>query len=338
MKAAVTVDAFKAEVKETDMPIPGKGQVLIRVLTAGICGGDIRIYKGTFPYLNYPIINGHEFCGFVIGCGEGADANLEGKYVTVDPTIACNKCYPCRIGKPNCCTSLKLHGVHINGCFAEFIAVNENHVFPISEDIPPDIACLIEPYCIAKHALNRLRLKETETLLIFGAGPIGVAAADIAKYLGARVMVADLIEYRLEIAKKVNADEVVNSGLPEFGERAKAFTDGDGFAAVLEATGVPAVVELAANYVANGGRLCVAGVNDKPFTLSTMLFCNKEIDVIGTRNSNIEFPQVIEMFTKKVLHPEAMISHTFSLDEYPAAISTAVESIDTCKVIVKISE
>ena len=158
MKAAITTGPLTVEVMEAETPTPGPDQVLIRVLTASICGGDLRIYKGTFPYLNYPIINGHEFCGTVTECGEEADKDLLGKYVTADPTVPCNKCYPCRIGKPNCCVDLKVRGVHINGGFAEYIAVDEDHVYPIPDDIPPDIACLIEPYGIAKHALNQLRL------------------------------------------------------------------------------------------------------------------------------------------------------------------------------------
>lgn len=339
MKAAVTEDKGKAVVRDVRKPSPQEGEVLIRILTAGICGGDIRIYKGTFPYLNYPIINGHESCGVIEETGPGVDAGLIGKYVTVDPIRPCGSCYPCRTGKPNCCVNLRLSGVHIDGVFAEYFKTDAERIHLLPDSISPAVASLVEPYCIGLHALNQLKLAEGESILIFGAGPIGLAAADLAKTKNVSVMVVDLFDRRLALARHLDADCVVNSTKKDIETAVMEFTDKEGFPVILEATGVPAVAEAAAKYVANGGRICIAGVTDKPITFSNMLFCNKEVTVVGTRNSNVEFPEVIRLFSEGRLHPSVLVSHYFDLDDYPEAIETAVgNTADTCKIVIRISE
>lgn len=338
MKAAVTHGMNDVRIDEVETPLPQKDEVIVKVLIAGICGGDIRIFKGTFPYLNYPIINGHEFCGIINNVGEDVKGISKGDYVTAEPILPCNNCYACSIGKPNCCANLKVLGVHVNGCFAEYIAVRADRIFKLPGTLSPEKASMVEPYSIAMHALNRLQLNGRDNLLILGAGPIGLAVLDIAKSMGCRVMISDVFEKRLAIAKKLNADALVNPQLNNINECVREFTNNSGFSAVLEATGVPTVMQSTQDYVANGGRICIAGVTDHTVEFSSLTFCRKEATIIGTRNSYNEFPQVIKMFTEDKLHPNLLCTHEFDLDHYSDAIEMASESSsNVCKILMRVA-
>lgn len=339
MKAAVTHDVKTVSIDQVPVPVPAEDEILVRVLTAGICGGDVRIFNGTFPYLNYPIINGHEFCGIVTEAGKAAAGFSPGDYVTAEPIIPCGECYACSVGKINCCSSLKVLGVHVDGCFAEYIAVKAARAYKLPDSIQPLDACMIEPYGIGLHALNRLQAAEGEQLLILGAGPIGLAALDIAKSKGLQVMISDVYPSRLEIARRLGADAVVNPQTCNVLEEGQRFTNGNGFPVVLEATGVSDVMSSAQQYITNGGRICLAGVTNKTVEFSTMTFCNKEATILGTRNSLHTFSPLMEMFSQKKLHPELLRTHVFDLDHYGDAIQTAAQSTgNVCKIVIQVGE
>lgn len=336
MKAFVTHNAHEVRFDDVSTPSPASDEVLIRVLAAGICGGDVRIYNGTFPYLNYPIINGHEFSGIIEMVGTDAGQFSRGDYVTAEPIIPCGHCYACSVGKINCCSNMKILGVHVNGCFGEYICVKAQRVYKLPDTIPPETACMIEPYGIGMHALQRLQLAERDSLLIIGAGPIGLSALDLAKEMGVRCMVSDVYEERLEIARKLGADCLINPNEQNMIQAVSDFTQGQGFPAVLEATGVPSVMQATQDYVANGGRICLAGVTNKNLELSVMTFCSKEVTVMGTRNSTGVFPPLIKLFEEKRLHPEQLRTHVFPLECYAQAIELASKNArEVCKVVVK---
>lgn len=336
MKAFVTHHAYDVRLEEVPTPRPAAGEVLVRVLAAGICGGDVRIYNGSFPYLNYPIVNGHEFSGVVAEVGAGVTGFCTGDYVTAEPIIPCGCCYACSIGKINCCSDMKVLGVHVNGCFGEYVCVNAQRLYKLPDSIPPESACMIEPYGIGMHALRRLQLTGQDALLIIGAGPIGLSALDLARDMGVRCMVSDVYPERLEIARKLGAGELVNPNERDMLQAVSAFTQGQGFPAILEATGVPAVMQSAQDYVANGGRICLAGVTGKDLTLSAMTFCNKEVTVMGTRNSTGVFPPLIELFAAGRLHPELLRTHVFPLERYTQAIELASKNAkEVCKLVIK---
>lgn len=338
MKAFVTHNVHDVRFDEVPTPVPGGDEVLIRVLAAGICGGDVRMYNGTFPYLNYPIINGHEFSGVVEQIGANISQFVPGDYVTAEPIIPCGHCYACSIGKINCCSSMKVLGVHVNGCFGEYVCVKAQRVYKLPDTIPPETACMIEPYGIGMHALHRLQLTPRDSLLIIGAGPIGLSALDLAKEMGVRCMVSDIYPQRREIARALGADCLIDPNEQDMAQAVSDFTQGQGFPAVLEATGVPVVMQTTQDYVANGGRICLAGVTNKNLELSVMTFCNKEATIMGTRNSTGVFPPLIKLFAEKKLHPEQLRTHVFSLEHYDQAIELASKNAkEVCKVVIKMA-
>ena len=338
MKAAVTLDKQVVTVKQVPTPVPAEDELLVKVLCAGICGGDVRMYKGTFPYLNYPIINGHEFSGIVVKKGAKAVGFEPGDYVTAEPIVPCHHCYACSVGKINCCSHLKVLGVHQDGCFAEYICVKAERAYKLPESIPPEDGCMVEPYGIAMHALNRLAVVGGESLLILGAGPIGLAALESAKTTGLRVLIDDVYQTRLDLARRLGADMTVDPNECDLAKAVFDFTDGEGFPAILEATGVPTVMQSTQEFVANGGRICIAGVINRPVEISSMTFCNKEATILGTRNSVGVFPELIRLFQEKKLHPECLRTNIFSLDDYAEAIKLAAQSTGSvCKIVIRVA-
>lgn len=315
MKSAVMYGIGDIRMEETPRPVPAGNEVLVKVKAIGICGGDMHFYHGTHPYSNYPRVYGHELSGEIVETGSGVTERKVGERVVLEPTIPCGKCYPCRIGKYNCCVDLKIIGVHTDGGFAEYVAAPEEKVFPIPDSLPYDIAALAEPYSIGAQAVNRAGITGQDRCAIIGAGAIGLTILDIAKSRGAQVMIADLHPYRLELARKLGADVVVNSGEEDLTEKIMEFTDGEGAGVVVEATGVPKIAEMTVGLVANGGRIVIVGVLNQDVCFPGIKFTNKEMTILGSRNSAGVFPYVIEGFAHGTLHPEIIMTKKFKLDD-----------------------
>ncbi|HVI42055.1 MAG TPA: alcohol dehydrogenase catalytic domain-containing protein, partial [Anaerovoracaceae bacterium] len=197
-----------------DVPIPEikDDEALIKVLQVGICGGDIHFYDGSHSYANYPQIYGHELVGRIEKLPENADGFKIGDLVVAEILIPCGTCYPCRHGKPNCCANLKVIGAHTQGAFAEFAVYPIRNLHKVPGNVSIDSAVLTEPYSIGYHCVERSEITSGETALVLGVGAIGLTIVDILKTRGVRVIAADLSEFRLNKAKAMGADVVINSG------------------------------------------------------------------------------------------------------------------------------
>ena len=340
MLAAVTYGKEDIRIEERPVPSPQAGEVLIRVKNAGICGGDVRIYKGLFPYSNFPLINGHELSGEIAELGSGAegDGTLRvGDRVVLDPIRPCGRCYACRSGKPNCCHELKVTGVHVDGAFAEYMTAPRERVHRIPDCISWETGSLIEPYAIAEHAANLVNVEAGELVLILGAGPIGVALVDVCKSRGAEVVLSEVQEKRLAFAERFGADRLVNSAKEDLNAIILGMTEGYGAPVVMEATGVPAVMAGTEDLVANGGRIGLVGVTGGDVTFHGLNFSKKELNIFGSRNSRNVFPGLIDKVARGLLHPEKMATHHFPLQETKEALHLAAYSPqDVCKVVLDI--
>ena len=348
MLAAVTYGKEDVRIEERPVPQPQAGEVLIRVHAAGICGGDVRSYKGLFPYSNFPLINGHELAGEVAAIGElpetldpavraHAQALKAGDRVVLDPIRPCGKCYACRTGKPNCCHELKVTGVHVDGAFAEYMTAPAERVHKIPDSISWETGALIEPYAIAEHAANLVDVQAGELVLILGAGPIGVGLVDVCKSRGAEVMISEVQEKRLAFARRFGADYYVNAAEEDLSARLLSLTEGYGAPVVLEATGVRAVMASTQDLVANGGRIGLVGVTSGDVTFEGLNFSKKELNIFGTRNSRNVFPALIEKVAAGRLHPEKMATHHFPLTQAAEALRLAAYSpAEVCKVVLDI--
>lgn len=338
---AIRVDSPKnIEIAEVAMPNqPIEEEVLIKIKAAGICGSDLHIYHGTSPVATYPRIIGHEFVGEIVGVGEKVQDLQVGDHVTVDPVVNCGTCYPCSIGRHNVCTSLKVRGVHTDGGFSEYVSFPQKYVYKISSELPWETAALIEPYSIGAQVLARGEIVRGDTVLILGAGPIGLIISQVVKKVGAKAIITDIIEERLEMALEMGADVVINTTKQDMREVVMKETNGCGVTVVIEAVGLPKLLEDGVKVACPAARVVVLGFTETPSQIAQLDITKNELDIRGSRLNAHKFPQVIEWFNKRELNPEKLISHKFRFTE----INKAIHLIETepkkvCKVVLLFDE
>ncbi len=262
---------------EIETPDYGPHDVLIRVKRSAICGTDVHIYNWddwAARTLPVPLTIGHEFVGTVAAVGAEVEGLTPGQRVSAEGHITCGRCRNCRTGRAHICAATIGLGVQRPGCFAEYVVLPARNVFPVPESIPDRIAAFLDPLGNAVHTALSFELAG-EDVLITGAGPIGVMAAAIARHVGARrVVVTDVNDARLELARRVGADRAINVTREE---PASAFPDlgiHEGFDVVLEMSGKPRAIAQALDLVRPGARLALLGIASAPFELpwNTIVF------------------------------------------------------------------
>ncbi len=213
MKAAIFDGPHALCINEWATPVPGPGEVVVRNRAVGICAGDMYIWQGKNPYARYPVIGGHEIAGIVHAIGDAepsSDSLSEGELVVVEPFIGCGACYACRSGKPNCCKSLQIIGVHQPGGYAEYVKAPAANIHKVPAGLSPLWASFAEPVAIGVQACRRGQVSRDDFVLVLGAGPIGLALIEVARARGARVLATDLSSERLAFARSLGAETVVS--------------------------------------------------------------------------------------------------------------------------------
>jgi len=309
MKALVINKPFDMEVKNCNDPQLAPGEVLLQVSASGICAGDLYYYMGKNPYATYPQICGHEISGIVMAVGLNVSAVKVGTRVVVEPFISCGKCYPCRIGKNNCCANLSIIGVHKPGGYADLVAVPASHVYEVPDNLDLSKAALAEPVTIALHACYRGEVQADEQVLIAGCGPIGIFCIEVARAKGAKVYACDINRNRLRIAEELGAVTFLSDD--SFIENIFDHTNGEGFPVVIEATGVPDVMSQTVDMVAAGGRIVIAGLVKKgikvPF--EGLDFTRKELTILGTRTEINCFPEALALLAENKIKFADLSTH-----------------------------
>ena len=209
MRAAIMQAPFDLQLGSWDTPKPESGEALISVGAAGICAGDMYFYVGKNPYSRYPMVCGHEIAGVVAEVGKDVTDLKVGTRVVVEPFIGCGRCYPCRVGKSNCCAQLQIIGVHQPGGYAEYLTAPVRNIYPIPSSLSMTVASFAEPVAIGVQACRRGSISQDDLVLVLGCGPIGLAIIEVARARGARVLAADILPSRLEIARQVGADTLL---------------------------------------------------------------------------------------------------------------------------------
>src|SRR3954471_1553579 len=300
-------------------PVPAGDEVLVRVRRAGICGSDIHILHGSNPFARYPRIIGHEFAGEIQVVGKEVTGLAEGDRVVVDPVVSCGRCYPCRIGRSNVCANLEVFGVHRDGGFRDLIVVPARNVVKVSPNLPVEIAALAEPFSIAANVLSRTGCGPEDTILIYGAGTVGLTVLQAAKLKGARCLVSDPDEARLERARSFGADAMINPQSVPVVDVAKGELDGLGPSVVIDGAGVTALLEEACRIASPAGRIGLLGFSPAPCNISQQEIVKKELTLVGSRLNRHLLPEVVEWLESGTLQPEAMITQTFDAKEAQAA-------------------
>ncbi len=298
-------------------PEPRPGEVLVEVGACGICGTDLHIADGEFPPTPYPIVPGHEFAGTVAAIGPQVRDLHESQRVAVDPSLFCGSCRFCRVGRGNLCERWAAIGDTVDGAFAERVRVPAANAYRIPDGMTFREAALIEPLSCAVHGLDRLEARPGETVLIYGAGTMGLMLAQLARHGGAGVVaICDLNPARLDRAREFGFSALGNS-LDEVLE----FAPG-GFDRVIEATGVTRVVESAFAAVSKGGTLLIFGVSPGGETarLEPFRIYNQEITIIGSMAVLHSFERAIDLLRAGAIDADRMVTHSFPLEEFPSAL------------------
>ncbi len=309
MNTLTCVEPGILQYADVALPVYQKGFSLIKMKRIGICGTDMHAFKGTQPYFSYPRILGHELAGEFIN-GDGADDFLAGDAVTIIPYFNCGKCIACKNGKPNCCTTLKVFGVHIDGGMMDVISVPSEALVK-SEGLSFDALTLIEPFAIGAHGVRRAALQKGEFVLVIGAGPIGLGIMEFARIAGAIVIALDINAARLQFCtNQLNIKHTINAGTENVLARLNEITNGDMPTVIIDATGSQQAINNALQYLAHGGRFVLVGLQKEVFSFSHPEFHKRESTLMSSRNATREdFIQVIDCIKNGTIDPAIYITH-----------------------------
>lgn len=322
MKAGKIEAPGQASFGCADIPQVGPDDVLIQVRAAGICGTDIHILKGEYE-AEYPLIPGHEFSGVIAGIGDNVTRYQVGDRVTADPNIPCNRCPACQRNEPNQCHNLAAVGVTRDGAFAEFVTVPEGNVFSIG-DMSFASAALVEPLACVAWGLERLDVPPGASVLIFGAGPMGCLLAQSLRYGGASTLaIVDVVPSRLALAAELGATHIVVADDDQT-NHLNAIAPA-GFDLVVDATGIPRVLEDAFHYLRPRGTLWVFGVtpNDARITIRPYDVFRKDLTIIGSFAVNRTFQASIAMIQSGTVKVEPLISHVMPIEDFSKGFEVA---------------
>jgi L-gulonate 5-dehydrogenase len=297
---------------ESMLPVLGASDIQLRVERAGICGSDIHILHGSNPFAQYPRIIGHEFAGIVEAVGAQVLGLSAGDRVVIDPVVSCGQCYACTVGRSNVCAQLQVFGVHRDGGFRDRLIVPATNAVKVPADMAPEIAALAEPFSIAANVLDRTGISAADTVLIYGAGTVGLTVLQVAKLHGARVLIADLDPARLERARSFGADVTVQSGVQNIPEAVAGENGGLGPSLVIDGAGIPALLAEACQLASPAARIGVLGFSAAPCTISQQEIVKKELTIVGSRLNRRLLPKVVDWLASGQLRPAAMITQTFA--------------------------
>ena len=284
MQQAVMEKPGSIRFEEVAQTQPGAGEVRIHVRQIGICGSDIHVWHGAHPFTPYPVIQGHEFMGVVDAIGPGVDnAPPLGSKVTALPQIVCGHCNPCKKGRFNICENLKVRGFQADGCGREYYNIPAERLVVLPDDFSADQGAFVEPVSVAVHACDRAGDLRGRNVVVLGAGTIGNLIAQVAKVRGAaKVLITDIADYRLDVAKQCGVDFAVNTAKQSLKDATSAAFGDSGFDLAFEAAGVEASLASAVKAIEKGGTILIVGVYGKAPVVDMAVVGEHEIVLAGS--------------------------------------------------------
>ncbi|WP_294855861.1 zinc-binding dehydrogenase [uncultured Oscillibacter sp.] len=320
-------------VYHTDLPIPqiDDDEVLIKIHCTAVCGTDLHIMdwdKWSQARIKPPLIPGHEMAGDIVEVGKNVHDRKVGNRVSCETHIPCNRCWFCKNGLPHICKDVKLFGVTENGAFAEYAKIRADSTFLLDGDISYETACLFEPMGAGVHGVESAEVAG-KTVLVSGCGPIGLTAISASKTFGAKLVIAcDLVDERLETAREMGADVVLNSGKCNLADEIHKLTDGIGVDAAIDITGAEPAISASLRCVRAAGRLVCVGLPTKNVTLDlTNDLIYREVEMTGVSGRKIwdtwaDFETVMKGPYYKL---DKVIGRRFALKEFEKAMD-AIQS------------
>lgn len=302
-----------------------ENEALLKIHRIGICGTDYHAYRGRQPFFSYPRVLGHELGAEVIGLGSGAGVNeiKIGDKVSVEPYLNCGVCQSCQNGKTNCCESLKVLGVHIDGGMAEYLKVPINKLHK-SDILQYEQLALVETLGIGSHAVQRANVTENDIVLVIGAGPIGLSVIQFAKINGAKIAVMDFSKQRLDFANEaIGIDESIIATEDFSADDLRKILQGNMPTVVFDATGNAQSMMKAFSYVAFGGKLVYVGLFQGEVTFFDPDFHRREITLFASRNAlPADFKHIISKMESGQINTKAWLTHEAAFDDLPTIFET----------------
>ncbi|GAA6204559.1 zinc-binding alcohol dehydrogenase family protein [Thalassotalea sp. SU-HH00458] len=315
MKSIVCQEPGKLEFSQSKKPSPLAGEVLLKIRCIGVCGTDIHAYGGNQPFFSYPRVLGHELAGEIAELGEGVDLPI-GSAAFIVPYLECGECIACRNGKPNCCTNIEVIGVHRDGGMCEYLVVPADHVV-ITEGVSFEELAIVECLAIGAHAVRRANISEKDTVMVLGAGPIGLGAAQFAQVAGAKTFIADLNDERLAFCdSEFSFDAQIDSKL-DVEKQLSTLTNGDMPTVIIDATGSPKAMESTIGWLAHGGTIVFVSVVKADISFHDPEFHKRETTLMGSRNATKEdFEHVVECMRTGKVKSGNMVTHRTSFNDF----------------------
>jgi L-iditol 2-dehydrogenase len=325
MRQALMTSPGAIEMRAVDRPIPGKGEVLLRISRIGVCGSDIHVWHGLHPYTSYPVVQGHEVSGRIEELGPGAAGAAPGLAIgamaTFMPQLTCGKCFSCRTGNYHICDSLRVMGFQAPGAAQDYFAVAADKIVLLPAGLSAEAGAMIEPVAVAVHALRRGGGVSGKKIAVVGAGPIGNLVAQVAKAQGAReVIVMDKSAYRLSLARECGADHIVNAGTESLSDAVARAFGPDKADLILECVGAQPTMDQAMAAARKGTTIVVVGVFGKKPLVDLALVQDRELSLVGTLMYRAEdYVDAVNLAASGKMALDRLVTDRYKFEDYAEA-------------------
>ena len=324
MKAAVLTSPGKIEIQDRPIPKYNEDEVLVHVDCMGICGSDLHFFSDFHigvARIEGTRILGHEVCGTVVQAGNNVKSLKPGDKVALDPTRGCGQCEFCRSGRENLCTTGSpqyLGNAYTDGAMQEYFACPASKAYLLPEDCPPERACLLEPFSVALHAVKRAKMEYGDTVVVLGAGSIGLMTVLALKEQGVKdITVVDLVKSRLDKARECGATSIINGAETDTVQEVMRLTGGKGVSRVFETAG--------SKLIKKGGTIIMVGMSSaESIGLDINTLLRKEGDILTVFRFTTELLTAAEYVGKHGTQLEKIISHSYGLDESQRAFEESL--------------
>ncbi len=320
MRQAVMEQPGRIKVHEVPDPKPGPGEVLIRVRSIGVCGSDVHVWHGRHPYTTYPVVQGHEFSGEVQEIGDGVDNIEPGEKVTATPQIVCGRCGPCRRGDYHICDVLKVQGFQAPGCAQDLFITKAENVLKLPDSFGFEQGALVEPIAVAVRAVARSRGAKGKNAAVLGAGPIGNFTGQVAGAREAEILITDVSDFRLEIARDCGLQRTSNADKDTLEQASIRHFGNEGFGLAFECVGTESTVNSAIKAIQKGGTIVVIGVFGEKPRVDLGLVQDRELNLVGTLMYKYDdFVEAVRLIETGKIITDPLESKHFPLEEYAKA-------------------
>lgn len=304
-----------------DVAEPGQlkdDEVLLRIKRIGVCGSDIHVFHGKHPATPYPVVQGHEYSAIVEAVGHKVTRVKPGMRATARPQLVCGECGPCKRGQYNACTKLKVQGFQAPGVAQELFVVTEDRIVAFPDTMTLEQGAMIEPVAVGAHSTNRVPGLKGKNVVVSGAGTIGNLVAQFAKARGAaRVLITDISDYRLNIAKKCGVEGTLNVKTISFEEGIKSFFGNEGFQIGFEAAGVQSSLDNLIQFVEKGGDVVILGVYSQNPVVNMFYLGEHELNVYGSMMYRQEdYEAAVEMIASGKIKTSPLLTCNFPFNRY----------------------